>query len=107
MGVVGSWNWNPFLFYDPQVIASMLMGLRLTGLPPSGSVGSAETRKGVEMAKFIAGLILGTFLSLAATSWAAGVFGTGTLSGWSVVKDGDEVCSDPDVDTSSKEIECD
>jgi hypothetical protein len=59
------------------------------------------------MVKFIAGLILGTFLSFAATSWAAGVFGSGTLSGWSVTKDGEEVCSDPSVDTGSKEIECD
>jgi hypothetical protein len=59
------------------------------------------------MLKFFAGLILGIFLSLAASSWAAGVFGSGTLSGWSVTKDGEEVCSDPSVDVGSKEIECD
>jgi hypothetical protein len=59
------------------------------------------------MTKFIAGLILGTFLSFAATSWAAGVFGSGTLSGWTVSKDGEEVRSDPSVDTNAKEIECD
>ena len=59
------------------------------------------------MAKFIAGLILGTFLSFSATSWAAGVFGSGSLSGWTVSKDGEEVCSDPSVDTSAKEVECD
>jgi hypothetical protein len=59
------------------------------------------------MLKFLAGLILGILLSLTATSWAAGVFGSGTLSGWTVSKDGEEVCSDPSVDTSSKEIECD
>jgi hypothetical protein len=59
------------------------------------------------MLKFIAGLILGVFLSFTATSWAAGVFGSGTLSGWTVTKDGEEVCSDPSVDTGSKEIECD
>jgi len=59
------------------------------------------------MARFIAGFILGTFLSFAATSWAAGVFGSGTLSGWTVVKDGEEVCSDPSVNAGSKEIECD
>jgi hypothetical protein len=57
--------------------------------------------------KFFAGLILGMSLSLAASSWAAGVFGSGTLSGWSVTKDGEEVCSDPSVDTGSKEIDCD
>jgi hypothetical protein len=59
------------------------------------------------MLKFLAGLILGISLSLAASSWAAGVFGSGTLSGWTVNKDGEEVCSDPSVDTGSKEIECD
>jgi hypothetical protein len=59
------------------------------------------------MSKFLAGLILGVFLSLAATSWAAGVFGSGTLSGWTVTKDDEEVCSDPSVDAGSKEIECD
>lgn len=58
------------------------------------------------MAKFIGGVTLGLVLGISATSWAAGVFGTGTLSGWSVTKDGEEVCSDPDVDTAGKEIEC-
>ena len=59
------------------------------------------------MAKFIAGVMLGLILGMSATAWAAGVFGSGTLSGWSVTKDGEEVCSDPSVDTGSKEIECD
>jgi hypothetical protein len=59
------------------------------------------------MLKFIAELTLGIFLSLTASAWAAGVFGSGTLSGWSVTKDGEEVCSDPSVDIGSKEIECD
>ena len=59
------------------------------------------------MVRFIAGLILVTFLSFSATSWAAGVFGSGMLSGWTVTKDGEEVCSDPSVSAASKEIECD
>ena len=59
------------------------------------------------MSKFLAGLIVGISLSLAASSWAAGVFGSGSLSGWTVTKDGEEVCSDPSVDTGAKEIECD
>jgi len=59
------------------------------------------------MTKFFAGFLLGIFLSLAATSWAAGIFGSGTLTGWTVNKDGEEVCSDPSVDAGSKEIECD
>jgi hypothetical protein len=58
------------------------------------------------MAKFAGGVVLGLVLGLSASSWAAGVFGSGTLSGWSVTKDGEEVCSDPDVDTVAKEIEC-
>jgi hypothetical protein len=59
------------------------------------------------MSKSLAGLVLGIFLSLAATSWAAGVFGPGTLSGWAVTKDGEEVCSDSSGDTGAKEIERD
>lgn len=59
------------------------------------------------MAKFIAGVMFGLILGTSAAGWAAGVFGSGSLSGWSVTKDGEEVCSDPSVDTSSKEIECD
>jgi hypothetical protein len=58
------------------------------------------------MAKFIGGVVLGLVLGMSATGWAAGVVGSGPLSGWSVTKDGEEVCSDPDVDTASKEIEC-
>jgi hypothetical protein len=59
------------------------------------------------MPRFIAGIVIGLVLGVAATSYAAGIFGEGTLSGWSVTKDGEEVCSDPSVDTSAKEIECD
>jgi hypothetical protein len=40
------------------------------------------------------------------TSYAAGIFGSGTLSGWTVVKEGEEVCSDPEANTAAKEIEC-
>jgi hypothetical protein len=43
---------------------------------------------------------------LAAASLAATFTGTGTLTGWKVVRDGEEVCSNPAVDTSSKEIRC-
>jgi hypothetical protein len=55
----------------------------------------------------MAGIILGLIIGGSATAFAAGVFGEGVLSGWSVTKDGEEVCSDPTVDTASKEIECD
>ena len=59
------------------------------------------------MLRFISGVILGVFLGVAATALAASISGTGTLTGWSVVQDGEEVCSDPTVDASSKEIQCD
>ena len=59
------------------------------------------------MKQFITGVLLGIFIGLTATSYAAGIFGSGTLTGWTVVKDGEEVCSDPEVDTHAKEIECD
>jgi hypothetical protein len=59
------------------------------------------------MARFIVGILTGIFLGAAISAYAAGVFGSGTLTGWSVTKDGEEVCSDPEVNTASKEIECD
>ena len=59
------------------------------------------------MTKFIAGVMLGLILGISATGWAAGVYGDGYLSGWSVTKDNEEVCSDPYVYPASKEIECD
>jgi hypothetical protein len=49
----------------------------------------------------------GVVIGITASAYAAGVFGTGTLNGWTLTKDGEEVCSDPEVDTTSKEIECD
>jgi hypothetical protein len=36
-------------------------------------------------------MVLGTTVA----AYAAGVFGIGTLSGWTVIMDGEEVCSDP------------
>jgi hypothetical protein len=49
----------------------------------------------------------GLALGASATALASGVFGSGPLNGWTVTKDNEEVCSDPDVDTAAKEIECD
>jgi len=59
------------------------------------------------MARFLSGVALGIFIGIAASSYAAGIFGSGTLTGWTVTKDGEEVCSDPEVDTEAQEIECD
>jgi hypothetical protein len=59
------------------------------------------------MQRFIAGILVGLCLGIAASAFAAGVYGYGTLSGWSVTKDGEKVCTDPSVDPTSKEIERD
>lgn len=53
---------------------------------------------------FIAGLATGAALSAFA---ARMVGGDGHLSGWEVHVDGEEVCSDPYIYTSTREIECD
>ncbi len=58
------------------------------------------------MARFFAGVMLGIFIGLAATAYAAGIIGSGTLQGWTVIKDEDEVCTDPTVDRDLKQIEC-
>jgi hypothetical protein len=59
------------------------------------------------MARFIVGLIAGIILGSIASAYAAGIVGSGSLTGWTVTKDGEEVCSDPDVDRIAKEIACD
>lgn len=53
---------------------------------------------------FVAGLMLGTVVPAAA---AQVVGSTGYLSGWTVTKNGDEVCYMPYVWVSMREIECD
>jgi hypothetical protein len=59
------------------------------------------------MTRLIFGVLVGLFVGASAGAWAAGVFGAGDLTGWSVTKGGEEVCTDPSVDTISKEIACD
>jgi len=43
------------------------------------------------MSRFIAGVVLGCFLSIMSNALAARVLGTGKLSGWTVVDEGEEV----------------
>ena len=44
-----------------------------------------------QMSRFIAGVVLGCFLSIMSNALAARVLGTGKLSGWTVVDEGEEV----------------
>lgn len=64
--------------------------------------------RGANMRKYITGFILGLVVGTVAPVTAASlVGGTGYLSGWTVTKDGDEICYMPYVWTSIREIECD
>ena len=60
------------------------------------------------MRNFLTGLATGIALALSGTAAAAGIYGnTGYLMGWTVTKDGNEICYAPFVWVSSREIECD
>jgi hypothetical protein len=57
--------------------------------------------------KFGLGFVLGLLAGCSAAAFAAGVYGEdGYLSGWSVIKDDVEVCSDPYVRMLTHELEC-
>lgn len=58
------------------------------------------------MRKFAFGFITGLLLGFAGPV-AAAIVGPRYLLGWSVTKDGDEVCSDPFIWPATREIECD
>jgi len=60
------------------------------------------------MKRFSTGFVMGLLLGAVAPVTAATlVGGTGYLSGWTVTKDGDEICYMPYVWASIREIECD
>ena len=64
--------------------------------------------QGVVMKRFIAGTIFGLCIGVAATATAAKLVGdNGYLMGWDISVDGETVCSDPYIWTSTREIECD
>jgi hypothetical protein len=65
-----------------------------------------RSKEGFSMTKFFIGLVIGLTIGMSATTWAAGCFGTGPAIGWTVIKDGDDVCTDPSINNDSKEIEC-
>jgi hypothetical protein len=57
--------------------------------------------------RFLAGVLGGVVLALALSAYAARMVGqSGTLDGWSVIVEGEEACSDPEVDIAAREISC-
>lgn len=60
------------------------------------------------MRKYLTGFFAGIVIGSAIPATAATIVGNmGYLSGWSVTKDGEEICYMPYVWTSIREIECD
>lgn len=58
------------------------------------------------MKKFLFGVIVG-FALASSLAYAAIIMGSdGYLMGWSIMVDGEEICSDPFIWTSIQEIEC-
>jgi hypothetical protein len=60
------------------------------------------------MSRFIAGALFGCLLAIVGSAFAAvNVAGSGTLEGWTVLdEDGDELCTNPEVDAGKKVIKC-
>jgi hypothetical protein len=60
------------------------------------------------MKRYLVGFVAGVLVGGAVSVFAARIVGAdGHLSGWEVHVDGEEVCSDPYIWTSTREIECD
>ena len=60
------------------------------------------------MKKLVIGFMIGLAAGTAAPAVAATIVGrTGYLIGWTVTKDGNEICYMPFVWTGTREIECD
>lgn len=60
------------------------------------------------MKKFTVGFITGLMLGSVVPAAAATLVGnSGYLSGWTVTKDGEEICYMPYIWSSIREIECD
>lgn len=60
------------------------------------------------MKRFFSGFVFGVMLGATVSAFAAHlVGGNGYLIGWDVTVDGEEVCSDPYVWMSTRQIDCD
>ena len=60
------------------------------------------------MRRFLFGLACGLTIGTVGTATAAHLVGdNGYLVGWTVTKEGDEICDMPFVWTATKEIDCD
>jgi len=59
------------------------------------------------MMRFAAGLLLGLLLGSAAIAVADAFQQKGVLFGWSVTKNGKDVCTSPFIWPQRKEIDCD
>jgi hypothetical protein len=58
------------------------------------------------MWRFVAGIVVGLSFGAATAAVSPKVEGQGVLSGWSVTKDGEEVCRGPYVVAKRREIAC-
>jgi hypothetical protein len=56
--------------------------------------------------KMFAGMIVGFVVGVSVSAYAASCIGAGLATGWTVFKDGDEICTDPTIYTGSKAIDC-
>ena len=58
------------------------------------------------MWRVISGAIFGCLLGIIGSAFAAGIVGSGTLDGWTVIIDGEVACADPIADATKQEIQC-
>jgi hypothetical protein len=58
------------------------------------------------MWRFISGAIFGCLLGIIGSAFAAGIVGSGTLDGWTVIIDDEVAYADPIADATRHEIQC-